>query len=120
MSSELLNDDERFLYAHISDLAAISRKTGVPRFSRFLNERETAIALNAARTENANPLFFGGYDSASRNVCGFFDGTYAENLTTDEKYENAKNILTEFLSYVCAFDKEKTPENSLIREFIGR
>ena len=39
---------------------------------------------------------------------------------TDEKDENAKNILTEFLSYVCAFDKEKTPENSLIREFIGR
>lgn len=42
------------------------------------------------------------------------------NAATDEKDENAKNILTEFLSYVCAFDKEKTPENSLIREFIGR
>lgn len=101
MSSELLNDDERFLYAHISDLAAISRKTGVPRFSRFLNERETAIALNAARTENANPLFFGGYDSASRNVCGFFDGTYAENLTTDEKYEMfpIKAVTVTFRSY---------------------
>ena len=42
------------------------------------------------------------------------------NAATDEKDENAKHILTEFLSYVCAFDKEKTPENSLIREFVGR
>ena len=42
------------------------------------------------------------------------------NVAADEKDENAKKILTGFLSCVCALDKEKTPENSLIREFIGR
>lgn len=82
-----LNDDERYLFAHITDLAALSRKTGVPRFSRFLNEREAVIAKNAARTENASPIFYGGYDGAARTVCGFFDGTYAEELPLSDKFD---------------------------------
>lgn len=82
-----LNDDERYLFAHITDLAALSRKTGVPRFSRFLNEREAVIAKNAARTENASPFFYGGYDGAARTVCGFFDGTYAEELPLSGKFD---------------------------------
>lgn len=85
MGFELLNDEERFLAAHISDLNALSRKTGVPRFSRFLNEREIIVARNAARAENANPIFYGGYGGASRMVCGFFEGTYAEKLPEDDK-----------------------------------
>lgn len=72
--------------AHISDLAVLSRKTGVPRFSRFLNEREAMVASYAARTSKANPYFYGGYDGAARTVCGFFDGTYAEELLKDELY----------------------------------
>ncbi len=36
------------------------------------------MAANAARAENAVPLFYGGYDGAARTVCGFFKGTYAE------------------------------------------
>ena len=87
MSFEFLNDDERFLSAHISDLAEISRRTGVPRFSRFLNEREMMIAKRAARAVNADPIFYGGYDGASRMVCGFFAGTYAEELPTDSRYD---------------------------------
>lgn len=80
-----LNDDERYLFAHITDLAAMCRRTGVPRFSRFLNEREAMIAQNAARTENASPIFYGGYDGAARTVCGFFDGTYAEDFPLPDK-----------------------------------
>ncbi len=72
--------------AHISDLAALSLKTGVPRFSRFLNEQEAMIASYAARTSKANPYFYGGYDGAARTVCGFFDGTYAEELPKDRLY----------------------------------
>lgn len=85
MSFELINDDERFLSAHISDLAAMSRKKGIPCFSRFLNEREAAVAVNAARAENANPIFFGGYSGAERTVCGFFGDTYAEEMSVDDK-----------------------------------
>lgn len=80
-----MTDEERFLSAHISDLAALVRKTGVPRFSRFLNERERLIAQNAARTQKAEPLFFGGSDSAARTVCGFFGGTYAEEMPQEDK-----------------------------------
>ena len=85
MSFEFLTDEERFLSAHISDLAALSRKTGVPRFSRFLNEREMIIAQNAARTQSADLLFYGGFDGAARTVCGFFGGTYAEEMSQEDK-----------------------------------
>lgn len=87
MSFEFLNDDERFLSAHITDLAEISRRTGAPRFSRFLNEREMTVAKQAARAVNADPIFYGGYDGASRTVCGFFEGTYAEELPTDSRFD---------------------------------
>ncbi len=78
-----LTEDERYLFAHISDLCRISQRSGVPRFSAFLNERETAIAKDAARAENAIPVFYGGYDGAQRMVCGFFEGTFAEEFETE-------------------------------------
>ena len=80
-----MTDEERFLSAHISDLAALSRRTGVPRFSRFLNERERLVAQNAARAQKAEPLFYGGFDGAARTVCGFFGGTYAEDMPQEDK-----------------------------------
>lgn len=86
MSLEL-SGDERFLFAHISDLAVKSRKTGVPCFSRYLNEREVVIALEAGKREGVSPIFYGGYDGASRKVCGFFEGTYAEEMPLDSKYD---------------------------------
>ena len=87
MGFDFLNDDERYLYARISDLAALSRKTGVPRFSRFLNEREAMIAKSAAGSEHAKPVFYGGFDDACRTVCGFFEGTYAEEMSPEETRE---------------------------------
>ena len=80
-----MNDDERFLSAHISDLAALSRRSGVPRFSRFLNERERLVAENAARVMGEEPAFYGGYDGAARTVCGFFGGSYAEDMPWEDK-----------------------------------
>ncbi len=87
MGFEPLSDDERYLYARISDLAALCRKTGVPRFSRFLNEREAQIAKNAAGAAHAKPVFYGGCEGACRTVCGFFEGTYAEELPPEETRE---------------------------------
>jgi len=80
---ELLNDDERFLYAHITDLAKSAARSGVPRFSAFLNEREAAVAARAAADSGAAPEFYGGYDGAQRTVCGFVCGTYAEGQPFD-------------------------------------
>lgn len=87
MITQIANDEERFLCAHISDLSALSRKTGVPRFSRFLNEREAVVAgLGAAQTGGSKPFFYGGYDGAARTICGFFEGTYAEELPHEELF----------------------------------
>lgn len=81
-----LTEDERYLSAHISDLAELSQRSGVPRFSAFLNEREAAIAEAAARAEGAVPVFYGGCEGALRTVCGFFEGTYGEDFAEDAKY----------------------------------
>lgn len=87
MTVQITNDEERFLCAHISDLAALSRKTGVPRFSRFLNEREAVVAsYGAVQTGGSEPFFYGGYDGAARTVCGFFGGTYAEEMPREELF----------------------------------
>ena len=58
MNPGALNEEERFLAAHISDLQRLSAKSGVPRFSAFLNEREAVVA---ARAVKGIPEFFGGY-----------------------------------------------------------
>lgn len=81
-----LEQNERFLSAHISDLCRKSRSSGVPRFSSFLNEREAIIAAEAARAERSCPVFYGGYDGAARTVCGFFEQTFAEDF--DESARN--------------------------------
>ena len=54
--------------------------------SRFLNERERSVAAAAARANNADPIFYGGYDGAARTLCGFFEGTYAEELPKEELF----------------------------------
>ncbi len=94
--------------AHISDLAELSRRSGVPRFTRFLNERERSVAAAAARTNHADPIFYGGYDGAARTLCGFFEGTYAEELPKEELFP------------LCAvtFSFRKS-EGLLHRDFLG-
>lgn len=77
-----LDDEERLLSAHIADLQRISRKSGAPRFSAFLNEREQRIACSAAQGEVS---FFGGYEGASRKICAFFGQTYCEDLTDEDR-----------------------------------
>lgn len=67
-------EEDRILYAHIADLAEISERKGVMRFSAFLNEREARVAESAAQSVGAQAVFYGGYDGAARTVCGFFAG----------------------------------------------
>lgn len=77
------DEEERYLAAHIADLKRLSIKSGIPRFSAFLNEREAAVAARAVKGE---PVFYGGYDGAARTVCGFFEDTYAEDLEKRELF----------------------------------
>lgn len=74
----LSEEERRYLSAHIADMQRLAVKSGVPRFSMFLNEREAAVARYAVRGELA---FFGGYDGAARTVCGVLEGTYAQEIS---------------------------------------
>lgn len=90
MYSDFLNNEERFLAAHISDLRRLSERSGVPRFSAFLNEREADVAACAA----GDAEFFGGYEGAGRRLCGFFAGTYAQELPHEELFPVAAVTFT--------------------------
>ena len=81
MNPGLLTEEERFLSAHIADLQRAAERTGAPRFSAFLNEREAVVARCAVRGE---PVFYGGHNGAMRTVCGFVSGTYAEELPPED------------------------------------
>lgn len=81
MNPGLLNEEERFLSAHIADMQRLAHKSGVPRFSAFLNEREAAVASSAVKGQLC---FFGGYDGAMRKVCGVLEGTYAQDLPPED------------------------------------
>lgn len=117
----LINEDERYLSAHISDLAAQSAKSGVPRFSRFLNERERVVAADAARAENANPSFYGGYDGAARTICGFFKGTYAEDYPENaDDCEALQGMTKKDLYPICAVTFSYRKVDKLThRDFLG-
>lgn len=90
MNSDFLSEEERFLAAHISDLERLSARSGVPRFSAFLNEREQAVAAQAARGAE----FFGGYEGAGRRLCGFFAETYAQDMPHGELFPVAAVTFT--------------------------
>lgn len=77
----LLSEEERFLSAHIADLKKAAERSGTPRFSGFLNEREAAVAQFAVK---GTPCFYGGYPDAERTVCGFVEGTYAQELPPED------------------------------------
>lgn len=81
MDPGLLNEEERYLSDHIADMQRLAQKSGVPRFSAFLNEREAVIAECAVK---GSLCFYGGYDGAMRRVCGVIDGTYAEELSPED------------------------------------
>ena len=49
MNPGTLSEEERYLSAHIADMQRLAVKSGVPRFSMFLNEREAAVARYAVR-----------------------------------------------------------------------
>lgn len=75
-----LNEAERYLSAHIADMQRLAHRSGVPRFSMFLNEREAQVARYAVKGELC---FYGGYNGAMRTVCGVLEQTYAEELSPE-------------------------------------
>ena len=81
MDPGLLNEEERYLSVHIADMQRLAQKSGVPRFSAFLNEREAVVAERAVK---GSLCFYGGYEGALRRVCGVLDGTYAQDYAPED------------------------------------
>ena len=48
MNPGTLSEEERYLSAHIADMQRLAVKSGVPRFSMFLNERCGKNCLRSA------------------------------------------------------------------------
>lgn len=72
------SDDDKLLIRRIEDIAALSDKYRMPRFSDFLDEREQAVLMKSA--EYFGGVWFGGYDDAARKMLGFFpDWTEPDN-----------------------------------------
>lgn len=81
MDPGLLNEEERYLSVHIADMQRLAEKSGVPKFSAFLNEREAIVARRAVK---GSLCFYGGYDGAMRTMCGVLEGTYAQELPPED------------------------------------
>ena len=83
MNPGTLSEEERYLSAHVADMQRLALKSGVPRFSMFLNEREAAVARYAVKGEL---VFYGGFEGAARTVCGVLEGTYAQDLSPEDVF----------------------------------
>lgn len=81
MNPGLLNEEERYLSVHIADMQRLAQRSGVPRFSAFLNEREAVVAECAVK---GSLCFYGGYKGAMRTVCGVIERTYAQELSPED------------------------------------
>lgn len=81
MNCSPLNEEKRYLSAHIADMQRLALRSGAPRFSAFLNEREAAVARSAVK---GDLRFYGGYEGAARTVCGVLEGTYAQELSPED------------------------------------
>lgn len=67
-----LSSEDRLLASHISDMAEISQKKYLSRFTAFLDKRQAAIAETAINTIGYNHCFYGGYEDADRLLLGVF------------------------------------------------
>ena len=68
-----LPEDDRILVSHILDMIEICEKSYQPKFSFFLDERQSLLAENVMIEQKyENYKLFGGYDNASRKILAIF------------------------------------------------
>ena len=77
-----LPEEDRVLVSRILDMIDICEKSYQPKFSFFLDERQSALAENVMIEQKYdNYKLFGGYDNASRKILAVFPPYY-----DDEQY----------------------------------
>lgn len=77
-----LPEEDRILVSHILDMIEICEKSYQPKFSFFLDERQSILAENVMVEQGYDSYkLFGGYDNASRKILAVFPQYY-----DDEQY----------------------------------
>lgn len=77
-----LPEEDRILVSHILDMIEICEKSYQPKFSYFLDERQSKLAENVMLEQKyENHKLYGGYDNASRKILAIFPPYY-----DDERY----------------------------------
>lgn len=64
-------EQDRLLLARVEDAARLCAQKAAPRFVGFLDERQAALCLPAARRTGEGFRLYGGYADAERTVLGF-------------------------------------------------
>lgn len=63
-----INSEEREFCRHIADLLSIGSKSGMPKFSGFLTEREQQLAQAESDIAKIECSFWGGHEEAARRM----------------------------------------------------
>ncbi len=71
----VLSKEDELFAARILDIAVQAEQKMYPKFTMFLDERQTYLAdLQLRKNHCSNYLFFGGYKGAQRQMLGVFPG----------------------------------------------
>lgn len=80
--------DLKLLPSRVSDAIRLCDSTAFPKFIGFLTPEEAALAEAVARKQNADYVFFGGYEAAER----VFFGAFPDWCNSREEYFPIKPI----------------------------
>lgn len=63
--------EQKLLVARVDDLIRLCDRTGAPKFSDFLSEKQAQIVKQHLASLKKTAVFFGGYEGAQRTQVGF-------------------------------------------------
>lgn len=81
-----LSDEDKLLVSRINDLAAIADNKFIPKFSFFLDERQTLLSESVLKKLDIDYKFWGGFDKSSRKILGVFPKYYDEGNLPEKDF----------------------------------
>ena len=107
--------EDRLLLARVEDAARLCALKSVPRFVGFLDERQGAVALAAARRMPALAAarLYGGYPDAERTVLGFLP-----DWCEDPEGEEAEALFP-LCPVTCTWRADRAAKPLSHRDFLG-
>ncbi|MBQ9673769.1 MAG: hypothetical protein IJV39_03995 [Ruminococcus sp.] len=110
-------DNNGLLISRISDLYYLALERNKPVFSKFLNEQEISVCLNALKDFGISDYkFFGGYNGSQRAVLGFFAENEDFPITPVEFTYRRQDVLnhSQFLGTILSTGLERAVIGDII------